>query len=71
MKRGYLALLIVCLALLTAFVACGGRSSEGRTLSTCGACSLGCAACTVGCAACTACSAVNDCVGCVMTDAPY
>ena len=62
MKRGFLALLIICLALITAFVACGGRyASEGSGCSGCGACTLGCVACTLGCAACTACSQADSC----------
>ena len=55
MKRGFLALLIVVLALITALVACGGRyPSERSGCSGCGGCGLGCAACTAcvaaGCA---------------------
>ena len=46
MKRGFLALLIVVLALITALVACGGRyPSERSGCSGCGSCALGCAAC--------------------------
>ncbi len=64
MKRGFLALLIVTLALIVAFVSCGGRyTSENRGCSGCGSCALGCAACTLGCAACTACSGMDDWTG--------
>ena len=48
MKRGFLALLTVSLALIVAFVACSGSVRSERS---------GCSACSLGCVACTACAA--------------
>ena len=53
MKKGFLTLLIVVLALITIFVACSG-DAHASNRSGCGGCGLGCAACTAcvaaGCA---------------------
>ena len=53
MRKGFMALLIITLALITLFVACSGNTGTS-TRSGCGGCGLGCAACTAcvaaGCA---------------------
>lgn len=56
MKRGFLGLLIVSIALIAAMIACSGnvRSSERS----------GCSACSLGCTACTACVATGCALSC-------
>lgn len=55
MRKGYMMLLIVCLAAIVLLVSCNGGS---KRISRCGACNLGCAACT----ACTAIGCASSCM---------
>ena len=63
MKRfRMIAVLLLCLMIPAALIACGGRYRSESRRSGCSTCSLGCAACTLGCAACTACSLADGCL---------
>jgi hypothetical protein len=67
MKRGMMALLLVGLALIVAFVACSGRGVS-TSRSGCGGCGLGCAACTACIAAGCALSCARGLSGTLQTD---